>query len=205
MNRRFKALSCYCAFAVASAAMVAALPTEAAALARHKPAVHHKKAEGKKADAKKSEVKTSDAKAATHKRAATSSKKKTRRAKGKTEKTNTAKAKTSDIKTSDTKTPDTKRPDTKTSDRVAAASSEPEAKSEAAAPAAAAALTGDLAAVKQAIDLVRKGKTADATALKKSITDPVAQRLVEWQILRHPAGEANFNRYAAFVADNPNW
>jgi soluble lytic murein transglycosylase len=33
----------------------------------------------------------------------------------------------------------------------------------------------------------------------------VAQKLVEWLILRHPSGEAGFRRYVAFIADNPNW
>jgi soluble lytic murein transglycosylase len=66
-------------------------------------------------------------------------------------------------------------------------------------------LSGDLAAVKDAIDLVRKGKTADATAAEKAIGDPGAQKLVEWFILRHPDGAANFSRYAAFIADNPGW
>jgi soluble lytic murein transglycosylase len=74
------------------------------------------------------------------------------------------------------------------------------------APAATAApLTGDLATVRQAIDLVRKGKTGEATAIGKTIADPAAQKLVEWFILRHPDGEANFNRFAAFIADNPHW
>ena len=74
------------------------------------------------------------------------------------------------------------------------------------APAATAApLTGDLAAVRQAIDLVRKGKTGEATAIGKTIADPAAQKLVEWFILRHPDGEASFNRFAAFIADNPHW
>src|SRR6476660_9057563 len=74
------------------------------------------------------------------------------------------------------------------------------------APAAAAPpLTGDLAAVRQAIDLVRKSKTGEATAIGKTIGDPAAQRLVEWFILRHPDGEAKFDRFAAFIADNPHW
>ena len=64
---------------------------------------------------------------------------------------------------------------------------------------------GDLAAVKQAIDLVRGGKTGEATGIKKSIDYPVAQKLVEWLILRHPSGEASFGRYAAFIVDNPSW
>ncbi len=74
------------------------------------------------------------------------------------------------------------------------------------APAAMAApLTGDLAVVRQAIDLARKGKTGEATAIGKTIGDPAAQRLVEWFILRHPDGEAKFDRFAAFIADNPHW
>jgi soluble lytic murein transglycosylase len=71
--------------------------------------------------------------------------------------------------------------------------------------AAAPPLTGDAAAVKQAIDLMRKAKTAEATATEKTIGDSAAQKLVEWLILRHPDGAANFNRYAAFIADNPDW
>ncbi len=71
--------------------------------------------------------------------------------------------------------------------------------------AAAAPLSGDLAAVKQAIDLVRKVKTGEATTIEKTLTDPAAQKLVEWFILRHPDGEASFGRYAAFIADNPGW
>jgi soluble lytic murein transglycosylase len=74
------------------------------------------------------------------------------------------------------------------------------------APAVAAApLSGDLAAVKQAIDLMREGKTGEATGIKKSIDDPVARKLVEWLILRHPSGDAGFGRYEEFIADNPSW
>jgi soluble lytic murein transglycosylase len=67
------------------------------------------------------------------------------------------------------------------------------------------ALSGDLAAVKQAIELVRKSKTSEATAIAKTIGDPVAQKLVEWFILRYPDGEVSFGRYASFIADNPGW
>ena len=74
-------------------------------------------------------------------------------------------------------------------------------KDEAAAPP----LTGDLAAVKQAIDLMRKAKTTEAIAVEKIIGDPAAQKLVEWFILRHPDGAAGFSRYATFIADNPSW
>jgi soluble lytic murein transglycosylase len=66
-------------------------------------------------------------------------------------------------------------------------------------------LTGDLATVKTAFELTRKGKTADATATAKTIDDPAGRRLVEWFILRHSESEASFGRYAAFIADNPGW
>ena len=66
-------------------------------------------------------------------------------------------------------------------------------------------LTGDLALVKEAIDLARKAKTDEATATRNRIADPAAQKLVEWFILRHPETTANFSRYAAFIAANPEW
>ena len=66
-------------------------------------------------------------------------------------------------------------------------------------------LSGDLAAVKNAIDLMRKAKTAEATAIEKTIGDPAAQKLVEWFILRHSDSEAGFRRYATFIADNLGW
>jgi soluble lytic murein transglycosylase len=71
--------------------------------------------------------------------------------------------------------------------------------------AAAPPLSGDLAAVKTAIDLMRKAKTGEATVAAKTIGDPAAQKLVEWYILRHPDGAASFSRYASFIADNPGW
>jgi soluble lytic murein transglycosylase len=67
------------------------------------------------------------------------------------------------------------------------------------------ALTGDLALVREAIDLARKAKTDEATATRNGITDPAAQKLVEWFILRHSETTANFSRYATFLAANPEW
>ncbi|MDF0495483.1 lytic transglycosylase domain-containing protein [Bradyrhizobium yuanmingense] len=72
-------------------------------------------------------------------------------------------------------------------------------------PAAKPALTGDLAALKDAIDLTRKGKTEDASAARDRITDPAGQKLADWFMLRHPDSTANFKRYAAFLAANPGW
>lgn len=66
-------------------------------------------------------------------------------------------------------------------------------------------LTGDLAALKDAIDLARKGKGDDASAARDRIADPAGQKLAEWFMLRHSASTANFKRYAAFLAANPDW
>ncbi len=90
-------------------------------------------------------------------------------------------------------------------DAAARRKSAPSTEASSAPAATPAPLSGDLAAVRQAIDLVRKSKTGEATAIEKTIGDPAAQKLVEWFILRHPDGEANFSRYAAFIADNPSW
>ena len=66
-------------------------------------------------------------------------------------------------------------------------------------------LTGDLALTKEAIDLARKGKTDEATAIRNKIADLAGQKLVEWFILRHSETTANFSRYAPFLAANPDW
>ena len=88
---------------------------------------------------------------------------------------------------------------------AAAARPKPAPSSDEPAPAAASNLSGDLAAVRQAIDLVRKSDFGGASAIEKTIDDPAARKLVEWFLLRHPDSNATFSRYTAFIADNPNW
>jgi soluble lytic murein transglycosylase len=66
-------------------------------------------------------------------------------------------------------------------------------------------LTPDLAAAKQAIELVRQHKLSDATALASSINDPVARKLIEWMLLRDPDSPADFDRYNAFIQANSDW
>jgi len=89
--------------------------------------------------------------------------------------------------------------------RKATASKAPPAPKEIAPKETAPPLTGDLALVKEAIELARKAKTQEATDVKSRIADPAAQKLVEWYILRHPETIAPFTRYAAFIAANPEW
>ena len=63
----------------------------------------------------------------------------------------------------------------------------------------------DLAAVKQAVDLVGKSRSDEAANLESTISDPLARKLVEWLVLRSDDSTANFSRYAAFIAANPSW
>ncbi len=63
----------------------------------------------------------------------------------------------------------------------------------------------DIALVKQATELVRRGKTSEATALQKSIGDPLARKLIEWTIVRSDENDAGFDRLAAFSIENPSW
>jgi soluble lytic murein transglycosylase len=91
--------------------------------------------------------------------------------------------------------------------RAAVPASRPPARS---APALAMATTSttsplDLAAVKQAVELVHKGRQDDATDVEGTISDPLARKLVEWLILRSDDAALDFSRYAAFIAANPSW
>ncbi|MBV1698027.1 MAG: lytic transglycosylase domain-containing protein [Hyphomicrobiales bacterium] len=63
----------------------------------------------------------------------------------------------------------------------------------------------DIATVKQAIDLVRRGRLAEATAVAGNIADPTARKLVEWVTLRSDNAELDFPRYAAFINANSGW
>ncbi len=66
-------------------------------------------------------------------------------------------------------------------------------------------LSGELGVLQQAIALARKGKLADASTLAKSLSDPAAQKLVEWVALRDGDSQARFDRYEAFIRANPDW
>src|SRR5580693_7845781 len=58
----------------------------------------------------------------------------------------------------------------------------------------------DLAAVKQAVDLVGKSRSDEAANLENTISDPLARKLVEWLVLRSDDTTANFARYSAVIA-----
>ncbi|HEY7232278.1 MAG TPA: lytic transglycosylase domain-containing protein, partial [Pseudolabrys sp.] len=63
----------------------------------------------------------------------------------------------------------------------------------------------DITAVKRVIEAARKGRDADADAAQATITDPAARNLAEWVILRSDNTNPSFERYAAFVQNNPSW
>jgi soluble lytic murein transglycosylase len=63
----------------------------------------------------------------------------------------------------------------------------------------------DLDAVKQAIDLARRGKPQEATDVQRRIQDSVARKLTEWAILRSDDNTADFSRYRNFIVANPSW
>lgn len=59
--------------------------------------------------------------------------------------------------------------------------------------------------LERAIEAVRQRKPAEATQLKASISDPVAQKVAEWVILRSEGNGASVERYRTFIAANPGW
>jgi len=99
-------------------------------------------------------------------------------------------------------------------DKAAAKTKAPASKAKAAdkapaAPLAVASTTStpspEVAAVKEAISLARKGKASQATDVQKTISDPVARKLVEWATLRGEDNSVDFARYVAFINENPGW
>jgi soluble lytic murein transglycosylase len=66
-------------------------------------------------------------------------------------------------------------------------------------------LPPELAATKQAIELVRQGRFGDASTIAAAIGDPLARKLVEWTLLRNPDNDVLLARYTAFIRANPDW
>jgi soluble lytic murein transglycosylase len=63
----------------------------------------------------------------------------------------------------------------------------------------------DVAAVKRIIELARKGKDDEINTIMASIDDPVARKLAEWVYLRNYNTNPSFERFAAFIRQNPEW
>ena len=66
--------------------------------------------------------------------------------------------------------------------------------------------SADISALDEAVAAARRGKATQAADLAKSISDPVARKLVEWAILRSDDTESvDLSRYMAFINENPTW
>lgn len=62
-----------------------------------------------------------------------------------------------------------------------------------------------LSGVKRAIEMTRRGRNSEATAVAGTVTDPVAAKLIEWVVLRAETDDFDFQRYAGFATENPGW
>jgi len=63
----------------------------------------------------------------------------------------------------------------------------------------------DVATLRHLIEAIRAGRTGEADAAERNLSDPVARKLAEWIILRSDSTDATFPRYAAFIDANPTW
>jgi soluble lytic murein transglycosylase len=63
----------------------------------------------------------------------------------------------------------------------------------------------DLVTLRQAMNLARNGKVGAVDDLQRSISDPLARKLVEWTLLRSDTNTVDFSRYLAFLDANPTW
>lgn len=63
----------------------------------------------------------------------------------------------------------------------------------------------DIAALKRVDEAARKGSDGEADAAERTIADPVARKLAEYMILRSYNTKPNFDRYANFITQNPDW
>jgi soluble lytic murein transglycosylase len=126
--------------------------------------------------------------------------------------------KSKDVKSKDAKAKDAKAKDAKAKAKDAKSKNAKDAKSDPKASKTASkssetgpvtyigpASAADVASVKTAVGLARQGKTSQATDEQRAISDPAARKLVEWAILRSDNNDADFPRYAAFIAANPSW
>jgi soluble lytic murein transglycosylase len=69
----------------------------------------------------------------------------------------------------------------------------------------AAAASSEASAVAQAIALIERGRGAEADQIAASLRDSAARKTIEWMRLRRDTSGVGFERYAAFVRENPYW
>jgi soluble lytic murein transglycosylase len=114
-----------------------------------------------------------------------------------------AETKRDDAKRADARHAGARRNDRKDGRAVPLPPERPGAPSPEAKPAVA--LPPELAATKQAIELIHQHRFSEAGAAAAAIGDPLAQKVVEWTLLRNPDAELSLARYTAFIRANPDW
>jgi soluble lytic murein transglycosylase len=65
--------------------------------------------------------------------------------------------------------------------------------------------SAEVAVIKEAVAAARRGRVEQAADLQKTVSDPVARKLIEWTILRGEDSNVEVSRIAAFIAENPSW
>jgi soluble lytic murein transglycosylase len=73
------------------------------------------------------------------------------------------------------------------------------------APPARAQAPGDVAAVKQALALLKDGDFNKAMSLAGNVSDPAARDLITWLAIRYTPKDVGFDRTRDFIRRNPNW
>ncbi|KAA5598951.1 lytic transglycosylase domain-containing protein [Blastochloris sulfoviridis] len=68
-----------------------------------------------------------------------------------------------------------------------------------------AAASSDSTAVAQAIQLIERGRGAEADQIAATLRDPAARKTIEWMRLRRNSGDVRFERFATFARENPGW
>ncbi len=63
----------------------------------------------------------------------------------------------------------------------------------------------DLSALREAIDLYKKGDLAGGDRARAALDDPPSQALTEWLAIRHGGAAVGFNRLMEFIRSNPTW
>lgn len=64
---------------------------------------------------------------------------------------------------------------------------------------------GDVAAVKQALSLLKDGNYNQAMALAGNVSDPAARELITWLAIRLTPKDVGYERTRDFIRRNPNW
>ncbi|MDQ4135783.1 MAG: lytic transglycosylase domain-containing protein, partial [Pseudomonadota bacterium] len=63
----------------------------------------------------------------------------------------------------------------------------------------------DLDALREAVELYRKGDLAGGDRARADLDDPASQALTEWLAIRHGGAAVGFNRLMEFIRGNPTW